>query len=335
MMAVSRELGNSFRALIAITVLIAILYPIVGWLRPGFEVILTYGVILSIAALGFNLLFGYTGLLSFGHAAFFGIGAYTIGLTLKYLNLRVLEAQIIIAVIATLLFSALIGSIVVRYRGIFFAILILVIAQVLWGFYVKFYHITGGTDGLKILRPIILGFYETRGLGYGDFNMVYHYYALAWFLLMTYLMWRIVNSPFGYTLKMIKDAEDRAQALGINTYKFKLAAFIISALYVAVSGALYAPLNRIVTPELAYWTMSGKMVFMSILGGTSYYMGPIVGALVYVYFESIAQFITVHWFLIMGVLIIATMFLAPIGLMGLIDRPGFKRILSSLSKLPI
>ncbi|MFN4045787.1 MAG: branched-chain amino acid ABC transporter permease [Acidilobaceae archaeon] len=334
-MAMSRELGNSFRAFIAVILLLAVLYPIIGWLRPGFEVILTYGVILAIAALGFNLLFGYTGLLSFGHAAFFGIGAYTIGLTLKYFNLRVLEAQIVIAVVAAILFSALIGFIAVRYRGIFFAILVLVIAQVLWGFYIKFYHITGGTDGLRILRPIILGFYDTRGLGYGDFNMLYHYYALAWFALMAFLLWRIVNSPFGYTLKMIKDAEDRAQALGIDTFKFKLAAFILSALYVAVSGALYAPLNRIVTPDLAYWTMSGKMVFMSILGGTGYYMGPIVGALVYVYFESIAQTITVHWYLIMGALIIATMFLAPMGIMGLIDKPGFKRILSFFSKLPI
>ncbi|MDM7275234.1 MAG: branched-chain amino acid ABC transporter permease [Thermoprotei archaeon] len=334
MVAASRELGNSLRALIALSILIAVLYPIIGWLRPGFEVILTYGVILAIAALGFNLLFGYTGLLSFGHAAFFGVGAYTIGLTLKYLNLRALEAQIFIAVVAALLFSALTGFIVVRYRGIFFAILILVIAQTLWGFYVKFYHITGGTDGIRILRPVILGFYDTRGLGYDDFNMIYHYYALAWFILMAYLMWRIINSPFGYTLKMIRDAEDRAQTLGIDTFKFKLAAFIISALYVAVSGALYAPLNRIVTPDLAYWTVSGKMVFMSILGGFTYYMGPIVGALIYVYFETVAQAITVHWFLIMGVLIIATMVLTPTGLMGLVDRPSFKKTLSLL-KLPI
>ncbi|MEM1938271.1 MAG: branched-chain amino acid ABC transporter permease [Acidilobaceae archaeon] len=328
-----REIGNNIRSIVIVAVIAGLLYPVISSIMPGWEVMLTYGIILAIAALGFNLLFNYTGLLSFGHAAFVGLGAYAVGLSVKYIGLRILEVQVLIGVLLSALLALIVGFIAVRYRGIFFAILMLVTAQILWGFYVKFYHITGGTDGIRIPRPTLFFIYDTTGLGYHAFNMVYHYYALLWFTVLAIIMWYIVNSPFGYTLRVIKDAETRAVALGVNVNRYRLLALVISAIYAGIAGALYAPINRLVTPDLAYWTLSGKIVFMSILGGTMYFLGPIIGALTYVYLETIAQRITIHWYLILGITIIAIMFFMPRGLLGLTELEGFKKMARLFSAL--
>lgn len=315
-----RERWNSLGALLAIAILLGILYPVVRVVKPGFEIVLTYGVVLAIAALGFNLLFNYAGLLSFGHAAFFGVGAYAVGLTLKYLNLRTLELQIVAGALAAAALALIVGSVAVRYRGIFFAILLLVVGQILWGFYVKFYPITGGTDGIRILKPTLLLIYDTGGLKYHEFNALYHYYALLWFVALATLMWYIVNSPFGYSLRAIRDSETRAMALGINVERQLLIALLISGVYTGIAGALYAPFNRLVTPDFGYWTLSGKIVFMTILGGSSHFIGPIVGAVVYNYLETMAQALTVYWYLLLGAMIIAIMVFMPRGILGLLER---------------
>ncbi|MCS7106539.1 MAG: branched-chain amino acid ABC transporter permease [Acidilobaceae archaeon] len=316
--------------IVGIAVAVALLYPIVSFLRPGWEIMLTYGTVLAIAALGFNLLFHHVGLLSFGHAAFFGIGAYTVGLSAKYFGLKSLELHLLIAALLSALFAFLVGSVAVRYRGIFFAILMLVVGQITWGFYVKFYSITGGTDGVRAPKPLLLLIYDTAPLSYHAFNLVYHYYSLLWFVILALAMWYIVNSPFGYTLRAIRDSEDRARSLGVESWRYKLIALAISATYVGIAGALYAPLNRLVTPDLAYWTFSGKIVFMTILGGAGHFLGPILGALVYTYLETIAQMITIHWFLVMGLMIVLIMVLMPEGILGLTRRRAFR----SLTKLP-
>ncbi|MEN2999362.1 MAG: branched-chain amino acid ABC transporter permease [Acidilobaceae archaeon] len=323
--------------LVYIAIALAALYPIVGALRPGWEVMLTYGTILAIGAMGFNLLYHHAGLLSFGHAAFVAIGAYTVGLSARYFGLKALELQVLAGALLAVLLALLVGAVAVRYRGIFFAILMLVVGQIGWGFYVKFYPITGGTDGVRAPKPLLLLSYDTAPLSYSAFNSIYHYYSLLWFVVMAVAMWYLVNSPFGYTLRAIRDAEDRAQSLGVIAWRYKLLALAISAAYAGIAGALYAPLNRLVTPDVAYWTFSGKLVFMTILGGASYFLGPIVGALVYTYIETIAQLVTIHWFLVMGALIIAIMVLMPEGILGLsktrLARRAGEALLSPLRSL--
>jgi branched-chain amino acid transport system permease protein len=316
--AFRRELGNSLAAIAILVAVLGVAYPILRFIAPGYAIYLTYGVIWSIAALGFNLLYGYTGLLSFGHATFIGIGAYTVGLTMKYLGLRELEPMLVTAMVASAALALAVGPVVLRYGGIFFAIFMLAIGQILWGFYLKFYHVTGGTDGIKIGRVELLGFDLSR-IDYLTYLTIYHYYVLAIAAIAYIVMWYIVNSPLGYSLKAIRDNEVRARALGINALQLKLIAFTISAAYTGLAGALLAPLTRLVSPELAYWFVSGKIVFMTILGGASHLIGPIVGAIVYTYLESIAMGYTIYWYLLLGTLIIAVMILSPRGLMSLVD----------------
>jgi len=318
-LVIIRRIGNDPRSLYVIIALLAILYPVLSILRPGWEVVLTYGVILAIAALGFNLLLGYTGLLSFGHAAFFGLGAYVSGLMYKYIGVRGLEIYIAGGVLASLVFSLVVGLVVVRYTRIFFSILTLAIAQVLWSLYLKFYWVTGGTDGIKIPRPDIVGM-PTTYMSYDAFQAFYHYYSLAWFAILAYIMWRITNSPLGYALRAVRDNEVRSSFVGLSIYRLRLYSFMISAIYAGIAGALYAPLNRLVTPDLAYWTFSGKIVFMTILGGFKYFIGPIVGSIIYSFLESFAIGLTIYWQLILGSLIIAIMLLMREGIIGAIEK---------------
>lgn len=299
--------------------MLALAYPILRMIAPGYALLLTYGVIWSIAALGFNILYGYTGLLSFGHAAFMGIGAYTVALTIAYLGVRTLEVMILAAMVLSATLALIVGLLVLRYAGIFFAIFMLAIAQILWGLYLKLYHITGGTQGLNVPRVKLLGF-SLDGVDVLTYQAIYHYYALALALIAYLAMWYIVNSPMGYTLKAIRDNEVRVKALGVNTFRYKLLALVISATYTGLAGALLAPLNRLVTPDIAYWFTSGKIVFMTILGGSSHFMGPVVGAIVYTYIESLAIGYTIYWYLLLGVLILAVMALAPQGILGFIEN---------------
>jgi len=317
-LATRRELGNSLLALGILIVLFAISYPILGFIAPGYAILLTYGVIWSIAALGFNILFGYTGLLSFGHATFIGIGAYTIGLMVKYLDLRILEVGLLAAMLLSAVTALLVGFFVVRYSGIFFAIFMLAVGQILWGFYLKFYHITGGTNGINIPRMSLLGI-DLSSLDIGTYRMLYHYYVLVIAAVAYVAAWYIVNSPLGYTFKAIRDSEVRAKALGIDTFKYKLVALTISAIYTGLAGALLAPLIRLVSPDLAYWFVSGKIVFMTILGGFTYFIGPIVGAVIFTYMESLVIGYTIYWYLLLGILIILVMVVAPRGILGFLD----------------
>ena len=314
-----RSPGNSFRSIIYLATAVAILYPLLSAVSPGWDTLLTYGIVLGIAALGFNLLLGYTGLLSFGHAAFFGVGAYTSALLLKFFDIRSIEIYLAAGGLAGAGLAFLIGPIVARYTRIYFAILMLAIAQVLWSLYLKFYWITGGSDGVRVGRPIVMGI-DTSNLSYYDFQLLYHFYSLSIFVAMTYIMWRLVNSPFGYTLRAIRDNEERARFIGINVERFRIYALAISGFYTGVAGALYAPLNRLVTPELAYWTFSGEIIFITILGGFKSFIGPVVGSIIYTFLESIAVSYTEYWQLLLGVLIIVIMIFMPGGITDLIER---------------
>src|SRR5215471_13457468 len=215
---------------------------------------LTYGLVAAIGALGFNLLLGYTGLLSFGHSAFFGGGAYTVAFMVKYLKIASMELFLAGSALASAILSVLFGFVCVRYTRIFFGILTLALSQVLWSLAFKFFWVTGGTDGLRVPTPTLLGMAtdaaedKTHFLAHG-----YYYYVLVVFALCVVAMWIIVHSPFGKALQAIRDNETRARFVGIQIRRYRFVAFLVSGVFTGIAGALWVPLNGLTTPDILYW----------------------------------------------------------------------------------
>lgn len=280
---------------------------------------LTYGLIAAIGALGFNLLLGYTGLLSFGHSAFFGAGAYTVAFLVKYLKIASMELFLTGSVLVSAVLSVLFGYVCVRYTRIFFGILTLALSQVLWSLAFKFFWVTGGTDGLRVPTPTLLG----GGATADKMEFLahrYYYYVLAVFAVCVWLMWVIAHSPFGKALQAIRDNETRAEFIGIRIRRHRLIAFVISGIFTGVAGALWAPLNGLATPDILVWTFSGEIVFMTVLGGFRSFVGPIVGALAFTYLKTYAVGFTVYWQLLLGTVLVLLILALPTGIMGAVER---------------
>ena len=286
--------------------------------------LLTYGLISAIAALGFNLLLGYTGLLSFGHSAYFGFGAYTVAFVVQYLGPRSMELYILIGIPSVAMMSALLGYICVRHTQIFFGILTLALSQVLYSLALKLYWETGGSDGLRVPRPaLLLGLLSFSGpRGFQQFIPSYYYYVLAVFVMCVIIMWVIVHSPFGKTLQAIRDNEVRARFLGIRIRRFRWIAFLVSGTFTGLAGILWVPLNGLTTPDVLYWTFSGEIVFMALLGGFRNFTGPIVGGIVFTYLKTYAVATTEYWQLLLGVVLVTLVLVLPTGIVGAISKVG-------------
>jgi len=314
--ASKKAFGEDIRVALLLIIIIAVIYPIIYVVSPGWGVVLGHGITWVIALIGFNLLFSYTGLLSFGHALFLGIGAYTVGFMYKYLGITNIELHLLGSILSSAVTAFIVGFIVVKYTRIFFAIFMLAIAQIFWSLYYKFYWITGGTDGIKVARFSILGI-SLENLDFASYHHVYFYLVTGIALVLVYIMWRIVNSPFGLALKAIRDNETRARFIGIDVYKMRLYAFVISAIYASITGALTANHHRLVTPDIAYWTTSGKVVFATLLGGAKVFIGPVIGSFIFHIIESFAMRF-IYWQLIMGLLIVMIIIVMPGGFIQLI-----------------
>ena len=275
---------------------------------------LAYGVIL----LGFNLLFGYTGLMSFGHALFVALGAYSVAYATGRYGVRSMEGAIGLAVVASLVVGIPVGMLCVRYVRIFFGMLTLAFGMLFHSFLFKFYDLTGGDSGIPITRPFLLGmeFAELDKTAYlvGPF----YFYSLGILLVLGFVMWRIVHSPFGLHLRAIRDNPRKAEYVGARVYLFRLTAYVISAVYGAVGGALLSIPVGLADPELAYWTHSGNLVFMTILGGFGNFFGPVLGAFVFVGLQSELQSLTQYWRFALGIILILIVIFLPKGLMGLV-----------------
>ena len=288
---------------------------------PYQTVLLSYGLVFAIAALGFNLLLGYTGLLSFGHSAYFGVGAYAVAFVVKYLKIDSMEVFVLAGILGSALVAALFGFLCVRYTRIFFGILTLALSQVLWSLAFKFFWVTGGSDGLRVPTPTLLGgtvrIGATAGQDKLDFlSHRYYYYVLAIFVLCVALMWVIVHSPFGKALQAVRDNETRAEFVGVQVWHYRWVAFVISGAYTGLAGALWVPLNGLTTPDILHWTFSGKIVFFTVLGGFQTFFGPVVGAVIFNYLETYAVGHTVYWQMVLGIVLVVLVLVLPAGIVG-------------------
>jgi branched-chain amino acid transport system permease protein len=299
---------------------------------PYQTVLLSYGLVFAIAALGFNLLLGYTGLLSFGHSAYFGVGAYAVAFVVKYLKIDSMEVLLLAGILGSALVAALFGLLCVRYTRIFFGILTLALSQVLWSLAFKFFWVTGGSDGLRVPTPTLLAgtvkIGATAGQDKLDFlSHRYYFYVLAIFVICVVLMWVIVHSPFGKALQAVRDNETRAEFVGVQVWHYRWVAFLISGIYTGLAGALWVPLNGLTTPEILHWTFSGKIVFFTVLGGFQTFFGPIVGAGIYNYLETYAVGHTVYWQMVLGVVLVVLVLALPAGIVGTAIRlmPRFRK----------
>ncbi|RZN10412.1 branched-chain amino acid ABC transporter permease [Bradyrhizobium genosp. SA-3] len=300
-----------------VLVILAILPQIVD---PYQTVLLTYGLIMAIAALGFNLLLGYTGLLSFGHSAYFGAGAYLVAFITRDLGAHSMELCIVGGMLGTLIIAAIFGFVCVRHTRIFFGILTLALSQVLWSLAFKFFWVTGGTDGIRVpyaSLTLLGGLVDFKGAGsFQRFIYAYYYYVLALFAVSTTIMWVIAHSPFGKALQAIRDNETRARFVGISVRRYRWIAFMISGIFTGLAGILWVPLNGLTTPDILYWPFSGEIVFMSVLGGFRSFTGPIVGAMAFNYLKTYAIASTEYWQLLLGVVLVILVMALPAGIVG-------------------
>jgi len=288
---------------------------------PAYHVLLmlpfmAYAVVL----LGLNLLFGHAGLVSFGHALFIGIGAYTGAFLTTHTPVRSLEVILVGAAVLGAAAAALVGALCVRYVKIYFGMLTLAFGMLFYTFLLKFYRLTGGDEGMRVLRPSLLG-QSLDAMPKTEYLAgPYYYYSLAVLALATLVMWRIVHSPFGLCLRTTRDNPAKAEALGLGVTRYRWWAFVISGIYAAVGGALLGPPTGNVDPTIAYWTQSGNIVFMTLLGGFASFFGPVLGAFVFIFLQDTVMSVVVYWRLIFGALLAVIVIFAPGGLMGLFGR---------------
>jgi branched-chain amino acid transport system permease protein len=276
----------------------------------------------AIALLGFNLLFGYGGLLSFGHAMYLGLGAYIAAIVAGVLRIRDFELVLLAAAFGAVAVALPIGFLCVRYTGIFFGMLTLAFGMLAHSFLFKFYHLTGGDSGMRVPRMRILG------LEFDALNKIellagpFYYYCLALMLLAGFALWRIVHSPFGLHLRSLRDNPQKAEYLGVRVPELRLLAYVISAVYGAIGGAILGFRIGLADPELVHWTHSGHLVFMTVLGGFSNFFGPVVGALTLTLLQDQLQSITQYWRFVLGAMLAAIVIFFPRGLAGIAADAG-------------
>jgi branched-chain amino acid transport system permease protein len=280
----------------------------------------------AIALLGLNLLFGYTGLLSFGHALFVALGAYTAAYLTSGVGVRHLEIVVLAAAAAGAAVALPVGLLCVRYVKIYFGMLTLAFGMLFYSFLYKFYHLTGGDEGIRVLRPKLLGH------GFAAYDTVqfltgpYYYWALALLVVAGAVMWRVVRSPFGLSLRAIRENPEKAAFTGVPVRRYRLHAFVAAGVFGAVGGALLAVPTGLADPLLAYWTHSGNLVFMLVLGGFGHFFGPILGAFVFIFLQDTIMSLTTYWRFVFGVILAVIVIFFPRGLMGLLSEGGHARL---------
>ena len=271
--------------------------------------ILIYGLF----AVGFNLVFGYTGMLSFGHASFLGVGSYLTGIAMVHFGLHWIPA-IFVGVLASLVAGLFVGYLAIRTRGIYFSMVTLALGQVIYYAFYKAERWTGGENGLRGVNAEVIDLF---GLRIDFLNPLTKYYIIWIFVaLALWFVSRILASPFGSVIESIRENEKRTVACGYDVARAKLLIFVISAGVCGLAGALRALHLSVVPVDSLHYLQSGQVVMMTLLGGMGSFFGPFVGAGVFLYFEDIATNVTKYWMGAVGLLFMALILFFPRGIWG-------------------
>jgi branched-chain amino acid transport system permease protein len=299
---------------IAVIALMA-LPPLMSALNQPFYIDLVRRVmIFAIAAISLNLILGYGGMVSFGHAAYLGIGAYAVGI-LAFYGITNGFLQFAVAIAASAVVALAIGSISIRTSGIYFIMITLAFTQMLYYLGISLAEF-GGDDGMRLKA-------KSRFGGLVDLKdpVAFYYLALALMLLSVFVVHRIVNSRFGMALRAAKSNEARTRAMGLSPYPYRLAAFVISGAMCGLAGALYANHTNYLTPGFMSWVQSGEFMFMVILGGMASTAGPVLGAFALLLIEEVLKGWTEHWQVILGPLLVLSVIFFKRGLAGIFYKP--------------
>jgi branched-chain amino acid transport system permease protein len=313
--------GRRAAALTVIAALVAL--PWIGSRYATF--VATDMAILALLATSLNLLLGYTGLVSFGHAAYFGIGAYTCGILVKTYGVAFPLALAASPILAGL-FALVFGFFCVRLTRIYFAMLTLAFAQIVWGICYKWNSVTGGEQGLPDVPYPDLGWMAPLPL-LGTLRVAEQYYlvVLACVGVCFWMLHTITRSPFGRMLTVIRENAERARFIGVDVRRYELAAFVIAGAMAGVAGGLFSAFNQGVFPDSMYWSKSAEILIMAILGGMNFFWGPAVGAVALVWMNQEIVAYTRYWPFVLGVMLIVLLFVFPGGIVGAADA-GWRRL---------
>ena len=275
-------------------------------------------VIYALAAMALNFLLGYTGVLSFGHAAYFGLGAYGTALTINYLIPSTPVGMLAGIVLGTVA-AAIIGPMIVRLRGVYFAMCTIAFGQVFYFIAFQWFSLTGGDDGVSAWHrePLNFGFATLDIL---NSNKAFYYFVLAVFAVSAAAMAFLLRSPFGRTLLAIRENERRARFLGIPVDQHIWMSWVISCFFVSIAGCLYALLSDFIDPRAIRWDQSGNFVIMAVLGGMRSFWGPLIGAAIFLVLQDYVSSHTQNWMSFIGLFFVLIVLFFPRGVLGIIRR---------------
>jgi branched-chain amino acid transport system permease protein len=330
--AIARPFAKDFPAWLkwaagGLAVLGLVAYPLLNSADTFGINLLTEVLIFGLFALSLNLLLGYTGLVSFGHATYFGLGAYTAGVITTNLQNRDFVTIILAGIGVTALAALVLGYLSIRTSGIYFLMLTLAFSQMFYAIAFKWTDVTGGSNGLSVGRPEFNLFGFAPNLG--D-KTTFYFVTLLFFVLAFLLLRQIIRSPFGHALVGIRDNESRMTAIGYQTRNFKLVAFVIAGGLGGLAGVLNAFHYNFVNANEFYWTTSGLVMVMVLIGGKGTLVGPVLGAAFVRYAENFIQsqntwkvgtfVMSERWTLVLGVIFIVFILLAPDGIVGVTQK---------------
>jgi branched-chain amino acid transport system permease protein len=245
------------------------------------------------------------GQMSFGQAAFYGLGGYAVAMLMTKAHFN-FWLSIVAGIVLAALVGLIVGFFCVRLRGIYFAVLTLAFGQLIWTTVFKWHDFTGGDDGIQGVFP-------------PDFlksPVAYYYFILIVFLVSSWVVWKILQSPFGHTIVAMRENSERTEFLGIHIARYQLIAFVIAAALAGLAGAIWVPFYRSVAPSYLTWIKSGEPVMAAILGGPTVFLGPVLGMFVITFFHAWVLGFTVYWPVVMGALILFIIFVLPGGILG-------------------
>jgi branched-chain amino acid transport system permease protein len=278
-----------------------------------YTAVATNVLIIAMFATGFNLLLGYTGQVSFGHASFYGLGAYGTGLLMVKLKATLWMAMVG-GVLTAAIGGVIIGYLSLRRSDVYFSLLTLAFSQILYFLAFQMRGFTGGDDGLRQIpfsRPFSIDLTDPLSM---------YYFTFVFFVVMTYIARMILRSPFGKAMRAVKENEDRAITIGFNTQRVKLISFTISAIYGGLAGSLFCLHLRFVPVDVFHWTMNGEVIFVAIVGGLGTYFGPIVGSVAFLLLHDFLQVVVTRWELVVGAILILFILFFNQGIVGAIEN---------------